>query len=53
MEIDSSQIIPSFAVCSITKQDVLDFRLDNLASTMDIALSNAVRNKEKNSLSND
>ena len=49
--IDSSQIIPSFAVCSITKQDVLDFRLDNLASTMDIALSNAVRNKEKNSLS--
>lgn len=49
--IDSSQIIPSFAVCSITKQDVLDFGLDNLASTMDIALSHAVRNKEKNPLS--
>jgi len=49
--IDSSQIIPSFAVCSITKQEVLDFGLDNLASTMDIALSNAVRNKEKNPLS--
>ncbi len=46
--IDSSQIIPSIAVCSITKQGVWNYGLDNLANLMDIALSNAVRKKDRN-----
>jgi EAL domain-containing protein (putative c-di-GMP-specific phosphodiesterase class I) len=48
--INLSQIIPSIAICSITRQGIWDFGLDNLANLMDIALTNAVRNNGKNPL---